>query len=377
MPITRRTALLSAAAALPSFAITRARAADSIRIGVVTPLTGPGAQAGTIQLNSAKLSVEHVNAAGGVLGRPIELVIEDDATTNPGAVLAFSRLAADSTIAGFVGSTRSTQVNAMAPDVEKVGKPMMFGGTDPSLTHSGYKWLFRARPNDSYSGRAVAQFGNDALKKKDWAIVHSTDAFGTGGKNAVLEALAKLGVTPKLVQGYSNQQADFTPVVLAVKSSGADIFCGYFTFETDLAVFSRQQRQLRLTIPFIGSPAINSVVTMGLAKNTLWGTYGVADFLKDANDQSKAFTAAYRAKYNIDPDNGWPYDSVQILALAMNAAKSTDPAKVRDAIIAIKGYKGTEGVFNYDANGDGLHGYSIEENVKGVTTFVQYIGFPA
>src|ERR1700751_183082 len=98
-----------------------ARAADAIKIGMVTPLTGPGAFSGQLQSNGAKLAVAEVNKAGGVLGRPIELVIEDDQTTNPGAVLAFSKLAGDSDIPAFLGPIRSTQVHAIAPDVLKLG----------------------------------------------------------------------------------------------------------------------------------------------------------------------------------------------------------------------------------------------------------------
>jgi branched-chain amino acid transport system substrate-binding protein len=377
MLMSRRKALLSVAAASSLVVARRARAADTIRIGVVSPLTGPAAQVGAIQLNSCKLAAEEVNAAGGVLGKQVELVVEDDATTNPGAVLAFSRLAGDASMVGFIGSIRSTQVNAMAPDVAKIGKPMMFGGTDPTLTHNGYKWLFRCRPNDSYSGKVIADFGVNTLGKKKWAIVHSTDAFGTGGKNAMVDALGAFGVTAALVQGYSNQQADFTPVVLAVKQSEADVLCSYFTFEPDLAVFARQLRQLGVRIPWIGSPSIASPVTMGLAKNALYGTYGVADFLEDANPQATAFANSYRKQHKESPDSGWTYDGLHILANAINAAGSTDPEKIRAAILAVKGYKGTEGEYNYDANGDGLHGYNIEQNVDGKTVFSKHIEFPS
>src|SRR6266853_1926665 len=115
------------------------------------------------------------------------------ATTNPGIVLAFSKLAAQPDIVGFLGSIRSTQVHAMAPDVLKLGKPVMIGGTNPDLTHMGNQWLFRFRPNDNYSGRVIADYGVNTLGKKKWAIVHSTDAFGTAGGKALTEALGKLG----------------------------------------------------------------------------------------------------------------------------------------------------------------------------------------
>ena len=378
MRITRRTVIASAAAAaaLPSFGIlNRARAADTIKIGVTSPLTGAAAEVGRIQLNSLKLAAEEVNAAGGVLGRQVELIIEDDQTTNPGIVLAFSRLAGNTDIVGFIGSIRSTQVNAMAPDVAKVGKPVMFGGTDPTLTHNGYKWLFRCRPNDSFSARVIADYGINTLQKKKWAIVASTDAFGTGGQKALVGTLEKAGITPVLVQGYANQQADFTPVVLAVKSSECDIISSYFTYEPDCAVFARQLRQLGVRVPWVGSPSIISPVTIGLAKNALYGTYGIADFTPDANDASKAFTAAYGKKYGGIPDSGWTYDGMKILAAAINAAGSTEPGKIREAILAIKGYNGTEGTYTYDENGDGLRGYNVVKNENGKAVYDKHIEF--
>ncbi len=378
MILTRRTALASAAAAA-TFAVSgHARAEDTVKIGVCSPLTGAAAEVGRIQLNSLRLSADQVNAKGGILGRKVELIVEDDATTNPGMVLAFSRLAANPDIVAFIGSIRSTQVNAMAPDAARVAKPVMFGGTDPTLTHNGYKWLFRCRPNDSFSARVIADYGLNTLAKKKWAIVASTDAFGTGGSKALTEALDKAGIKPALVQGYSNQQADFTPVVLAVKQSEADIVSSYFTYEPDCAVFARQLRQLGVRIPWVGSPSIASPVTLGLAKNALYGTYGIADFTPDANDESKAFTAAYGKVYNnAIPDSGWTYDAMQILALAMNTAKTTEPNKVRDAILAIKGYKGTEGTYTYDLNGDGLRGYNVVKNENGKIVFDKHIDFDA
>ena len=104
-------------------------------------------------------------------------------------------------------------------------------------------------PNDSYSAKVIFAYGNDTLKKKKWALVHSTDAFGTGGMKAFTGDLKDAGIEPVLVQGYSNQQADFTPVALAVRQSGADVLCSYFTFETDLGVFARQLRQLACASP--------------------------------------------------------------------------------------------------------------------------------
>src|ERR1700746_2113065 len=110
-----------------------ASSAESLKIGVVAPLTGSAAEWGRYEIQGANLATEEVNKAGGVLGRPIELVIEDDQTTNPGGVLAFSKLAGDKDIPAFVGPNFSTQIHAIAPDIQRLGKPVMIGGTDPQL----------------------------------------------------------------------------------------------------------------------------------------------------------------------------------------------------------------------------------------------------
>src|SRR5215468_3091488 len=248
-------------------------AADALKIGMVTPLTGPGAFSGQLQSNGAKLAVAEVNGAGGVLGRPIELVIEDDQTTNPGAVLAFSKLAGDADIPAFLGPIRSTQVHAMAPDIQRLGKPVLIAATDPQLTHMGNPWLFRFRPNDVYSARVIADYGVKTLGTKKWAIVYSTDAFGTSGMKNLVEDLKGMDVEPALVQGYTNNSQDFTPVVLAVKQSGADVMSTYMTIVADQALFARQLRQLGVNIAWLGSPTTVVTTTLKLAGPALYGSY--------------------------------------------------------------------------------------------------------
>jgi branched-chain amino acid transport system substrate-binding protein len=380
MTISRRTFATGLAAGLAAPALMRtawAQAGSTFKIGMVLPVTGPAAEAGRYALNGAKLAIEGVNKAGGILGKPIELLTEDDQTTNPGAVLAFSKLASQPDIVAFLGSIRSTQNHAMAPDILKLGKPVMFGGTDPVLTHMGNPWLFRCRPNDIYSARVISEYGVTTLAKKKWAVIHSTDAFGTSGAKALNESLQKAGATVALDQGYTNQSQDFTPVVLAIKQSGADVIGSYFTFENDLGIFARQLRQLGVNAPWVGSPSIVNVTAMKLGGPALYGTYGVADYAEDAGPSSKAFGDAYRAAYKIAPDNqsSWPFDGINVLALAVNKAGKTDPQAIREAILAIKGFKGAEGEYNFDQNGDGLHGYNIVKNDKGNILFDKRIDF--
>jgi branched-chain amino acid transport system substrate-binding protein len=344
---------------------------------MVAPLTGPGAESGRYQQNGARLAVEQINKAGGVLGRQIELVIEDDQTTNPGAVLAFSKLAGDASISAFLGSIRSTQVHAMAPDILKTAKPVMIGGTDPQLTRLGNPWLFRFRPNDSYSARVIADYGVNVLKLKKWAIVHSTDAFGTNGMKNLTEALKNVGATVVLTQGYTNNSQDFTPVALAVKQSGADVLGSYMTFEPDLGIFAKQLRQLGVTIPWVGSPTTVTTTALKLGGPALFGTFAVADFHRDSSPAAKKFAEVYEAAYKSAPDifASWAYDAMTVLARAINTAKSTEPEAIRKAILATRGFDGAEGTYNFDQNGDGLHGYNIVKNNNGTVAFEKHVEF--
>jgi branched-chain amino acid transport system substrate-binding protein len=294
-------------------------------------------------------------------------------------VLAFSKLGSRKDIAGIIGPIRSTQIQAASPTIARAGIPTMIGGTDTSLTHVNNRWVFRARPNDSYSSRAIAEFGVNTLKVKKWAIVHSTDAFGSGGAKALTAALKNLGVTPVLDQGYTNNSQDFTALILALKKSGADGLATYMSMEPDVGIFARQLKQLGYSGAWMGSGSIIAVTSLSLAGDALHGTYAITDFTTDASDATRAFTQRYRKKYGVNPDTfaSWSYDALNLLAAAITRAGSTEPNAVRAAILAIKGYKGLEGTYEFDENGDGLHGYNIVRNEGGKIVFIERVDFPA
>lgn len=372
-----QSAVVLALGCVVTFGAVVARAAEPIKIGMVIPMTGPIAESGRFGIQGAKLAIEEVNKAGGVLGRPLELVTEDDQSANPTTILAFNKLAGDKSIVAVLGPTRSTQIQAMAPAVQKAGLPVMIGGTDPTLTLTGNPWLFRFRPNDNYTVRVMTDFGTKVLGKHKWAVVHATDAFGTSAKTLFVDALKKEGITPVMVEGQPNNSPDYTAVALKVKQSGADVMATFITYEQDLAIFAKQLQQLGVHIAWVGSPSITTTTARKLAGPALYGTYAVADFYPGANAQAKAFAAKYEATYKSTPDffASWPYDAIQVLANAINAAKSVEPQKLRAALLAVKGYEGVEGTYNFDKNGDGLHGYNILKNDSGNIVLEKRIDF--
>jgi branched-chain amino acid transport system substrate-binding protein len=342
-----------------------ASAADkSLKIGQVISATGEGAEAGQYQKWGAELAVEQINRAGGVKGRPLELVFEDDKTTNPGAVAAFQRLLEDKEIVAYLGPIRSTQIQALLPTINEAAIPVMIGGSNYGLTHSGSKWVFRCRPHDGFSAKVMARTAVEDLKFKKVAVIHASDAFGNGGRDLVVQGLRKFGREPVLVQGYNNGEKDFTAVLTALKQSGADGLITYMTFSTDVGIMAKQIKQLGIKVTWLGSPSITAIDGRKLAGDALYGTYGVADFHVDASPKAKAFAAAYKTKHNLLPDvySSWAYDAVLVLAEAMKTAPDLKPDSIRRAILAIKNFWGAEYVYNFDENGDGLDHYHIVKN---------------
>ena len=109
----------------------------------------------------------------------------------------------------------------------------------------------------------------------------------------------------------------------------------------------------------------------------LFGSYAVVDFAADSSPAAKEFATKYEANYKLAPDlNGaWTYDAVHVVALAINNAKSLEPQKIREAILSVKDYPGAEGTYNFDQNGDGLHGYNVVKNDNGKIVFIKHIDF--
>ena len=345
--------------------------AKPIKLGQIIPITGEAAESGRYHRQGAELAVEKINAAGGINGRKIQIVLEDDQTTNPGAVAALQKLLEDKEIPMILGSIRSTQVQAMLPTINEAKIPVAIGGTNYGLTHSGSQWVFRFRPHDGMSAKVIAKFMVEELKLKKVAIVHASDAFGNGGRDMLTPAAKELGAEVVFTQGYNNQEKDYTAVVQGLKKSGAVALGTYMTFSTDLGVFARQIKQQGVQVKWVGSPSITAVDGRNLAGDALYGTYGVTDFHVEASPTSKTFTQAYKAKYNQEPDlyAAWCYDAVLVFAEAMKKAPDLKPDNLRKAILSIQKFPGAEGEYNFDTNGDGLDHYHIVQNEKGTINY--------
>jgi branched-chain amino acid transport system substrate-binding protein len=378
--ISRLTSLLGTALLIMNLQLA---AADTLKIGISASLsdpageTGPSLDTAKFGVLGAKLAADEINKNGGVLGRQIELVAEDNWMTEEGAVLGFSKLAAETDIVAFIGPVFSSLVHAISPDVIKVGKPMMVGGSAPILTHMGNPWLFRCRPNDSYSARVMAEFGANILGKRKWAIVYTDDTFGNNAKDVLLINLKSLGIDPVIVQTFARNSSDFSSIVNHIKTSNVDIIGSYIDTDNDFVSFSHLIYENSITIPHISSAIIADLSLIKKTGSDLHGAYGVTDFNEHSNLIAKTFSLKYQETYHIQPSYAaaWAYDAMNLLALAITNANSTAPEAIRAAILAIHGYQGAEGIYNFDQYGDGLHGYNIVRIENGKIVFVRYIEF--
>ncbi|MCL6600584.1 MAG: ABC transporter substrate-binding protein, partial [Alicyclobacillus macrosporangiidus] len=161
-----------------------------------------------------------------------------------------------------------------------------------------------------------------------------------------------------------------------IKSSGADTLMTYMTNAEDEAQMLRQFRQLGLKMNIVGSPSIATDVCIKLAGDAVNGTYGVSDFVTDANDVAKQFTKDYEAKYNEAPDlfGGWVYDAIYILKDVI-AKNGTDPNAIRQGLLQVQNRPGVEGTYSFDQNGDGLHGYTVVKIDNQKVQSIKYVDF--
>ncbi|WP_165842263.1 ABC transporter substrate-binding protein [Paenibacillus xerothermodurans] len=346
-------------------------AGEVIKVGMTADLTGKSALTGEFKKRGAQIALDEINGAGGIQGKKLELVVEDDRGTNDGMVSAFQKLIADPEIVAVIGPITSTMSLAIDQITKRTGVPVMIGGTNVELTTElKNKWFFRFRPSDAYAAKTIVDFSTDKLGKTKAAIVYDTDAFGTAGKDLLVAEYKKRNMTPVVTEGVTANTKDFTPVLENIRKSGADIINVYMTLSADIAQLVVQMRQLGVNAELISCAAGAQTTTIKLAGDKLDGIYGVNDFALDQSEETKRFVAKFSSKYTDNPDlySGWVYDALNVLAKVIEE-RGSDPDQIREGILAIKGYKGVEGEYDFDELGDGLHAYSVVkvENGRVVT----------
>ena len=355
-----------------------AASGGQLLIGVDLPVTGPSASEGPFVRKGVNLAAKQINQAGGIDGKQIKLIEQDIQSTNPGALAALNKSVEEDKVLAIIGPIKSTMIQAMDETVRKYAVPVMMGGTNATLTKKGNDWLFRCRPDDSISAYAMVKYLKEDLKLTKIGILHDTDAFGTGGADLIEQYSKELGATVVKRESYTTKDKDYTAQLLSLKNAGAEIMLLYGTNPDDVAVIQRQYRQLAVPYKYLGSPSSGSKDTMNLSKEASDGLLAIQDYVPGASPESTKYAEDYRKEYNEDFDSlfTWNYDAVNILANAIKKG-GTDKAKIREALLSTKGYKGALGTFTFTSTGDGLHEVSVVQIEKGAHKLQKVVAAPA
>jgi branched-chain amino acid transport system substrate-binding protein len=332
-------------------------AAATIRIGEFASLTGKEATFGVSSHEGTLLAVEEVNAAGGVLGKPLELIYEDNRSTPGESLTIAKKLINNDKVIAILGEVASGRSLEVAPFAQQSRVPQISpSSTNPDVTRIG-DYIFRVCFIDPFQGRLLAGFAKNTLKVKKVAIFSDVAApYSVGLGKFFKEAwLAGGGEVVSEVK-YTGGDKDFKAQLTVIKNAGADSIMvpGYYN---DVGLIVAQARQLGITVPMFGGDGWEAPELIQIAGGeNLANTYYSTHFSPNSTDPlAQKFVAAYKAKFDgkvPDAMAALGYDSVMVLVDAIKRAGTTDQPALRDAIAATKDFPGATGLTTLDANRD-------------------------
>ncbi len=329
--LTRRTFAAASIAALTLAA--PALAQDTIKIPNIIELSGAGATVGTNWKNGSTMAVEEINAAGGILGKKIELVFVDTGT-DPGKARAGIQRALDDKPIAIFGPIYSGSVSATLQMTNEAEVPQIIGGEAANLTAQGSKYIFRTSFGQNVSMPKIANYLRDDVKVKNLGIVYVNNDFGKGGRNAIMKELESRGIKVAIDLSTEAGQADFAADVVKLKAANVDAVFVY-TNEEESARFLIEAKKQGLNKPLIGETTLLGQKVIDLAKDAADGVKGHVGLTVDADIPAvKAFAQKFQAKYNYASDhNGIKgYIAPYMIKAAAEKAGKLDPKAIADAL---------------------------------------------
>jgi branched-chain amino acid transport system substrate-binding protein len=349
-----RTGLFGLALGAAILATGGAHAADPIKIGTFLSVTGPASFLGDPELRTLQMYVDELNAAGGVLGRKLELVHYDTAGQAKEAVTFVKRLIQNDGVDVIVGGSSTGDTMAAIPEVEKAEVPLLSLAGGVEIVEPVKKWVFKTPHTDRM---AAIRIFEDMKKRgiKKIALITGDGGFDKSGRKQVLELAPKHGVEVVADESYGNKDTDMTTQLTKIRATDAQAILN-FGFGAAPAIVTRNVRQLGIALPVYQSHGVASKKFIEMAGEAAEGVrlpaaaLVVADQLPDSDPQKKVlldYKAKFEAKHGeVSTFGGHAYDGLLIAVEAIKRAGGTDKAKVRDEIERTKGFVGTAGVFN-------------------------------
>jgi len=326
---------------------------DQIKIGEFASLTGKEAAFGQSSHKGTLLAIEEANAAGGVLGKKIEFIYEDNRSTPGESATIVKKLITRDGVVAVLGEVASGRSLEAGPICQANKIPMISpSSTNPKVTETG-DYIFRVCFTDPFQGKLLAGFGKRSLKATKVAILSDVSApYSMGLAQYFREPFVADGGQIVSEQKYTGGDKDFKAQLTAIKAANPDaIFVpGYYT-EAGLIV--AQARQLGITVPLFGGDGWEAPELIQIAGNSLEGTYYSTHFSAENEDPMiKKFVAAFKAKNGGEVPDAMAalgYDSAMVLIDAIKRAGTPEGAKLREALAATKDYPGLTGKTTLDA----------------------------
>ena len=354
-----------------------------IKIGSVLSVTGPASFLGDPEKKTLEIYVNEINAKGGVNGQKLQLIVYDDAANADTARTFATRLVEEDKVVAVVGGSTTGSTLAMIPVFEEAQIPFISLAGAVQIIEPVRKWVFKTPHTDRMACEKI--FAD--LKSRNLtniALISGTDAFGKSMRDQCVAVASKAGITIVTEETYGPRDSDMTPQLTNIKNKAGVQAVVNPGFGQGPAIVTRNYKQLAITLPLYQSHGVASKQFIELAGPAAEGVrlpaaaILIADKLP-ANDPQKPVVVNYtktyqdRTKQAVSTFGGHAYDGLMILVQAMERAKSTDAAKVRDEIEKTKGFVGTGGIVNMsptDHMGLDLSAFHMLEITNGDWTLI-------
>jgi len=312
-------------------------ASDTVKVGVVLPLTGPQAKFGEIEKNSFDLALEEINAAGGINGKQLELVMEDDTGRPEVGRSVVEKLISKDKVVMIGGGYSSSVTYAVAGVCQQNKMPFLVNtGAADKITTSGWDYIFRLNPPVSHYADAIESLLDEKIKPKTVAILHENSLFGTKGAKSFEETCDKAGYKVLLKEGYEHGGIDFKPVLIRIKELNPDIVY-MVSYIMDASLLMKQAKELKLTPKmFIGGAAgftlpefaqNSGVASENVISATLW--HEVLPF-PGAMDYYNKFVAKFNKP--TEYHGAEAYAACYVIADVLKRTKSFKAADIKQAL---------------------------------------------
>jgi branched-chain amino acid transport system substrate-binding protein len=321
-------------------------AQETIKIGEFGSLTGDNASFGISQNNGVQMAVEEINGAGGVLGKKIELTVEDNQTKQGETTTIARKLISQDHVVAIIGEVASSKTLEAAPIAQAAKIPLIAtAATNPKVTQTG-DYVFRVCFTDDFQAVVIARFVLEKLKQKNIAFMTDVKQdYSVGLTNIAKDYLAKNGGNVVKEQSYSSGDKDFRAQLTDLKSANPDviIITGYYP---EASLIAKQARQFGMKATLVGGDGWDGSSLIPVGGKAIEGAYFSNHFsTEDKSPLVQDFVKKYKAKYNVVPDAfaALGYDATKLLTDAIKRAGATDSDKLRAAIQDTEGFPGVSG----------------------------------